>query len=168
MCGGIALSMKQHLYCGFPLEGVDFEQRYRYRADLSYLLRVMAGMDGKFGMFTTKPAQGDDLKVKRIIRVDIAKNRTDFTPLNNDTMGRYESGISGEGTLDFKVTLEYTYLDSNYNRVPMKKDSYLVRSQLEDGFLTLGVKHDKGPGLTGSQSIADTIVVELERNSGGA
>ncbi|HIH44985.1 MAG TPA: hypothetical protein HA257_07935 [Candidatus Methanoperedenaceae archaeon] len=160
--------MKQHLYCGFPQEGVDFEQRYRYRADLPYLLRVMAGMDGKFGMFTTKQAQkGEDLKVKRIIKVDIAKNRTDFAPLNTGTMERYESGISSDGTLDFKVTLEYTYLDSNYNRVPMKKDSYLVRSQLDNGFLTLGVKHDNGPGLTGSQSIADTIVVELERNSGG-
>lgn len=46
--------MRKRIYHKFPHREVEFEQKYRYHSDLPYLVKVMANMDGKFGMFVTE------------------------------------------------------------------------------------------------------------------
>lgn len=158
--------MNKRVYHYFPQQ-VDFEQKYNYRGDLPYLVRTLAGMDEKFGMFITDSAdsKGKPIKAKRKIGVEIADKKVDFVPLNSKTLDSIMGDIESSGILDFRVTLKYSYLDEKYDRVPFKGDVYLVRSDLSNGILKLSVHHIDGLGRTECSRIADTIVDELQRNA---
>lgn len=153
-------------YHEFP-QKPEFERRYNFRADLPYVVKTLAGMDGKFGTFITDSPdlKGCTIKAKRSINIDITDRRVNFYPLNNDTLGSVLGEVRAEGTIDFRVTLKYSFLDEKFDRVPFKGDSYIVRAQLENGILTMKVHHMDGMGRTDCERIADTIVDEIKRNS---
>jgi hypothetical protein len=159
--------MKKRIYHRFPRREVEFEQRNRYYADLSYLVQVMAGMDGKFGMFVTESIarKGHRIQARREIGVEIVTNGLDFSPLNYRNVDSVIGTIETEGTIDFRISLKYSYLDGKYNRVPFKGDIFLLRTILEGGILTLRINHIDGPGRTECGRIADTVVDELRRES---
>ena len=159
--------MRKRVYRRFPHREIQFEQKYRYHSDLKFLVRVMADLDGKFGMFVTESVAKRDHRVqaKREIRVEIMTNGVDFAPLNPDNFSRITDTIEAEGIIDFRFTLKYSYLDDKYNRVPLKGDTYLVRTILESDIATLQIIHIDGPYVTECGRVADTIIEELRRGA---
>jgi len=150
----------------FP-QKTEFEQKYNFRSDLPYIVGVMAGMDGEFGEFITDAPdiKRTPIKAKRAINIEISDKRVLFHSLNEDNVSSVMCDIDNEGTVDFKVILRYTYLDEKYDRVPFKGDSFLVRTNLENGVLTIKVHHVDGLGRTESAKIAETIVNEIVKNA---
>ncbi len=73
--------------------------------------------------------------------------------------------IEAEGTIDFRIKLSYAALDHKYTRVPIKGDSYLVRTSLENGVLKMLINNTEGMGRTDCERIADTIVEEIKRHA---
>ncbi|HJH28322.1 MAG TPA: hypothetical protein C5S51_01295 [Methanosarcinaceae archaeon] len=157
--------MRKRIYHRFPHREIQFEQKYRYYSDLPFLVKVMASMDGKFGMFVTESVaqRGHRIQAKREISVEIMTNGVDFAPLNYENVDGIIDTIEPEGIIDFKIALKYSYLDGKYNRVPFKGDMYLVRIILESDVSTLQVKHIDGPYRTECGRVADTIIEELRR-----
>ncbi len=153
-------------YHQFP-QKPDFEQKYNFKADLPYIVTVMAGMDGQFGTFITDAPdlKGHTIKAKRLINIEITDRRTDFHSLSKDDLESVLRDVDREGTVDFRVALRYSYLDEKYDRVPFKGDTYLVRTNLENGILTMKVHHIDGLGRTECAKVADTIVNEIVRNA---
>jgi hypothetical protein len=157
----------KRIYHHFP-QTPEFEKKYNFKADLPYFVRTMAEMDGKFGEFITDSPdlKGKTIKAKRDIKVEITDNSVEFYPLNKDNvdsvLGR---DIKQEGTVDFRVSLKYSFLDSKYDRIPFKGDSFIVRAKLEKGILTIKVNHIDGLGRTDAARIAETIVDEIVRNA---
>lgn len=156
----------RRIYHRFP-QNPEFEQKYNFKADLPYIVKTIAGMDGQFGTFVTDAPdiRGSPVKAKRTINVEIADRKVEFHPLNKDTLDSVLADVDAEGTIDFRVILKYSHLDEKYNRVSFKGDSYLVRADLENGALTMKVHHIDGMGRTQCASIADTIVEEIIRNA---
>lgn len=159
--------MRKRLYHKFPYEDIEFEQKYRYHADLQYLVKVMANINGKFGMFVTESVvqKGHKIEAKREIGVEIVVNGVDFEPLNNRNLDTLISTIESKGIIDFKINLNYSYLDKNYNRVPFRGDTYLVRASLENDVLILQIHRIDGVGRTETSRLADTIIEEIRRDS---
>jgi len=159
------MDMRKRVYYHFPKREPHFEQRYRYYGDLPYLVRTMAGIDGKHGMFSTESPdrRGHIIQSRREIEVYIVENNLDFAHITLDNVEGHLGGIESDGTLDFKVSLKYSYLDGKYNRVPFAGDDYLVRAHLDGDLLTLKVHLDAGQGRTECGRVADTIVEELRR-----
>ncbi|MBW6470614.1 MAG: hypothetical protein K0A90_05255 [Methanosarcinaceae archaeon] len=159
--------MRKRIYHRFPHREIQFEQKYRYYSDLPFLVRVMANLDGKFGMFVTESVsqKGHRIQAKREIGVEIMTNEVDFVPLNYDNVDAIVDTIEPEGIIDFKIILKYSYLDGKYNRVPFKGDTYLVRVSLENNVAVLQIKHIDGPERTECGRVADTIIEELRRDS---
>ena len=153
-------------YHEFP-QKPEFERKYNFKADLPYIVRTVAGMDGQFGTFITDSPdlKGRAIRAKRSINVEITDRSVNFYPLNKDTLGCILEDVAQEGTVDFRVVLKYSFLDERFDRVPFKGDSYLVRTQLENGMLTMKVHHIDGMGRTECARIADTIVDEIIRNA---
>ncbi|VVB96780.1 Uncharacterised protein [uncultured archaeon] len=153
-------------YHQFP-QKPEFEQKYNFKADLPYIVKVMAGMDGQFGTFITDTPdlKGRPITAKRTIDIEIADRRTDFTSLNKYSLDPILEDVDSEGTIDFKVVLKYSFLDKKYDRVPFKGDSFFVRTNLENSVLALKVHHIEGMGRTECARIADTIVEEIRRNA---
>ena len=156
--------MRKLTYHRFP-RNVEFEQKQRYNSDLPYFVRVMAGMDGKFGMFVTEsPVQrGKRIQAKREIGVEIVTNGLDFSPLNYENVDGLIDYVEPEGKIDFRINLIYSYLDGKYNRIPFRGDSFLVRAILDGDILTLQVNPLEGSGRTECGRVADTIIEELRR-----
>ncbi len=159
--------MRKRVYHRFPFREVEFEQKYRYHSDLPFFTRVMANMNGKFGMFVTESVtqRGHRIQAKREIQVEIVTNGVDFGPLNYGNVDEIVDTIDKEGILDFKVLLNYSYLDGKYNRVPFRGDVYLVRAIFENELLVLQIHHIDGPKRTECGRVADTIIDELRRGS---
>jgi len=159
--------MRKRIYHRFPHREIQFEQRYRYYSDLPYLVRVMANMDGKFGMFVTESVaqRGHRIQAKREIGVEIVTNSVDFAPHNYENVDSIIDTIEPEGIIDFRISLKYSYLDGKYNRVPFRGDTYLVRVILENDIATLQVNHLDGPSRTECGRVADTIIEELRRGA---
>lgn len=157
------MKRKYHL---FPKEP-EFERKFRFEADLPYIVRTMAGMDGKSGTFITDgpDRKATPIEAKRSINIEITDKNVDFYPLNKNTLNSVLTDVSSEGLIDFKVILQYSFLDKNFNRVGFKGDSYLVRTDLGDGILNIKVHNIDGMGRTESEKIADTIVEEIVRNA---
>lgn len=153
-------------YHQFPKEP-EFERKYNFRADLPYIVRIMAGMDGQSGNFITDgpDRKATPIKAKRSINIEITDRSVDFYPLNKNTLDSVLNDVASEGIIDFRVNLKYSFLDEKYNRVPFKGDSYLVRTDLENGVLTMKVHHIDGMGRTDCERISDTIVDEIKRNA---
>jgi len=163
----ITMDMRKRVYYRFPQRGIHFEQKYRYYEDLPYLVRAMAGMDGKYGMFSTEsPDQrGHTIQAKRDIEVYVVENNLDFVRLTLDTVDEILEGIESDGMLDFKISLKYSYLDGKYSRIAFAGDDYLARVQLDGDLITLKVHLDAGHGRTECGRVADTIVEELRRGA---
>ncbi|ETA68910.1 MAG: hypothetical protein PWQ51_348 [Methanolobus sp.] len=159
--------MRKRIYHRFPHRTVEFEQKYRYHSDLPFFVKVMANMDGKFGMFVTESVtkRGHRIQAKREIGVEIVANGIDFSPLNYDTVEGVLDTLDPEGIVDFRIHLRYSYLDGKYNRVPFRGDIYLVRAILEHELLVLQINHIDGPKRTECGRVADTIIDELRRGS---
>jgi len=151
----------------FP-QNPEFQRKFRFEADLPFLVRTMSGLDGQFGMFVTDgpDSKATPIKAKRSIEVEIADKSVDFVPLNKYTIDPMLRDIASEGTIDFKINLRYSVLDSNYNRVAFKGDTYLVRTDLENGVLTMNIHLIDGLARTDCGRIADTIVGEIKRKAG--
>nr|QNO48084.1 hypothetical protein HKDIPMJM_00002 [Methanosarcinales archaeon ANME-2c ERB4]QNO48646.1 hypothetical protein LENKHJGJ_00017 [Methanosarcinales archaeon ANME-2c ERB4]QNO50138.1 hypothetical protein MOOMDFED_00006 [Methanosarcinales archaeon ANME-2c ERB4]QNO50254.1 hypothetical protein KDJOFGEH_00006 [Methanosarcinales archaeon ANME-2c ERB4] len=162
------MDMRKRIYYHFPKRDTHFEQRYRYYGDLPYLVRTMAGIDGKHGMFATESPdrRGHSIQARRCLEVYIVENNLEFVHLTLDNVEEILGGIESDGMLDFKMPLKYSYLDGKYNRIPFAGDDYLVRANLDGDLLTLQVHLDAGYGRTECGRVADTIVEELRRGMG--
>lgn len=156
----------KHMYHQFPVSQ-GLERKFNFKADLPFIVRTMAGIDGQFGNFTTDgpDRKATPVKAKRSLNIEIVDKSVDFIPLNKNSVNSILRDITPEGTIDFRVNLKYSLLDANYNRVAFKGDSYLVRTQLENGILTMRVHLVDGMGRTECDKIADTIVEEIEKNA---
>jgi hypothetical protein len=152
-----------HLYPQNP----EFERKFRFEEYLPFLVETMSGMDGQSGEFITDgpDRKATPIKAKRTIGIEISERSVDFVPLNKNTLDSVLRDVTSEGTIDFKVILQYSLLDSNYNRVGFKGDTYLVRTNLEKGILTMNIHLADGLGRTDCERIADTIVEEIKRNA---
>jgi hypothetical protein len=151
-----------HLYPKDP----EFERKFRFEENLPFLVKIMAGMDGQSGEFIT---DGPDRKAtpitaKRSIGIEITDKSVDFVPLNKNSLDRVLKDVTPQGIIDFRVILQYSVLDSNYNRIGFKGDTYLVRTKLDNGVLTMNIHLTDGLGRTDCERIADTIVEEIKRN----
>ena len=162
------MDMRKRVYHRFPQRELHFEQKYRYYGDMPYLVRTMAGIDGKYGMFSTESPdrRGHSIQAKREIEVCIVENNLDFVHLDLDNVETVLDGIESDGILDFKISLKYSYLDGKYNRIAFAGDDYLVRAHLDGDLLTLKVHLDAGYGRTECGRVADTIIEELRRGMG--
>ncbi len=156
----------RRMYHQFPMNP-EFERKYNFKEDLPYIVRTMAGMNGQSGQFVTDSPdrKGRPIHAKRSINIEITDRAVDFYPLNNNTLDSVLKNVDTEGIIDFKVTLHYSFLDDKFDRIPFKGDSYLVRTDLENGVLTLKVHNIDGLGRTESERIADTIVDEIVKNA---
>jgi hypothetical protein len=153
-------------YHEFP-QKPEFERKYNFRADLPYIVRTLAEMDNQFGTFVTDSPdlKGRTIKAKRSINVEITDKSVNFYRLNKDSLQDVLKDMKNEGTIDFRIALKYSFLDEKFDRVPFKGDSYLVRTQLENGVLTMKIHHIEGMGRTECARIADTIVDEIKRHA---
>src|SRR5450759_1139910 len=104
-----------HLYPQDP----EFERKFRFAKNLPFLVRIMAGMDGQSGEFITDgpDRKATPIKAKRSIVIEITDRSVDFVQLNKNTLDKVLRDVTPEGTIDFRVILHYSVLDSNYNRV---------------------------------------------------
>jgi hypothetical protein len=153
-------------YHEFP-QKPEFERKYNFRADLPYIVKTLAEMDNQFGTFITDSPdlKGRTIKAKRSINVEITDRSVNFYPLNKDSLADVIQDVKNEGIIDFRIALKYSFLDEKFDRVPFKGDSYLVRTQLENGVLTMKIHHIEGMGRTECAKIADTIVDEIKRHA---
>lgn len=159
---------RKRIYHRPPGLETHFEQQYRYYSDLQYIVRTLAGMNGKFGMFEPQNQTGQkNVQMKREIGVEIVTNGVDFASLNHENINRTIGTINQEGAIDFRINLFYTYLDENYSRIPFRNDLYIVRTDLKDTILTLQISHLEGPRITEADRIADTMIDEIRRGSFG-
>lgn len=157
--------MRKRKYFHFPLHNVNFTQKYRFWADFPYLLKTYARMNNKSGSFKLIGNNGEILNAKRNIAVDIAESNVDFVQLTNQNLEKIMLNIDQNGTIDFRFRILYSHLDKNYRKVANRGDTFLVRSELADGILTLKVHLADGPGHTTCNDIADTIVDEIDRGN---
>ena len=161
------MDMRKRIYYHFPKGDVHFEQKYRYYEDLPYLVRTMAGMDGRREMFTTESPdrRGNTVKAKREIAVYIVENNLDFAHLIPASVDAVLVGIESGGMLDFKISLKYSRLDEKYKMIAFTGDDYLVRTHLDVDLLMLTVHLDSGPGRTECRQVAGTIVDALRQGT---
>lgn len=158
------------IYYHFPPKA-DFERRYGFNGDLRYLARVVASMYGKSGHMeidTSGPnvkRNPDTVKARRDIKVDIVQNRLDFVPLSPATIQKELPGIPADGTVDFRVTVGYTYMDHNYDKMSLVDDVFLVRAIKADE-LTLLIAQTHGQGRTMPEEVANTIETVMEHFKG--
>lgn len=157
--------MRKRKYYHFPLQNVDFTQKYSFWADFPYLLKTFASMNNKSGYLKLTGNRGETLNIKRNIAVDIAEANVDFVHLTNQNLEKIMMNIDKNGTIDFRFRILYSHLDTNYQKVATRGDTFLVRSELADGILTLKIHLMDGPGYTTCNEIADTIVDEIDRGS---
>ncbi|MFP4654255.1 MAG: hypothetical protein ACLFMM_01015 [Methanohalobium sp.] len=159
---------RKRIYHRPPGLETHFEQHYRYHSDLQYLVKTLALMNGKFGMFEPQNRTIQKyVQMKREIGVEIVTNGVDFAPINHGNINKTIGTIEPEGAIDFRINLFYTYLDENYSRVPFRNDSYIVHADLKDSILALQISHLDGPRITEVDRIADTIIDEIRRGSCG-
>ncbi len=158
------------IYYHFP-QKIELERHYGFRRDLKYLVRVMASMYGKSGrmeMDTQGPnvkRNPDQVRARRDLTIDITDKRLDFLPLNTMNVDKVLSTIPEKGTIDFRVTVGYTYMDKNFDKMSLVDDVFLVRATL-DGELTLKIASVHGQGRTVAEEVADTIEMVMSRFRG--
>ena len=158
------------VYYEFPRR-IDFERHYGFKGDLRYLVRVMASIHGKSGSmeFDTQgpnvKRNVDMVKARREVTVEVVKAKVDFVKLTAANTERELPSIPLNGTVDFRVTVMYSYFDKNFDRLPLPSDIFLVRSIL-NGDLALQVTSIEGQGRTLPEEIANTIETQLENFKG--
>jgi hypothetical protein len=160
------MGFMDRLYYRFP-QKIDVERHYGFSRDLKYLTRVMASMYGKSGHMeidTVGPnikRNPGTVKARRDLTIHIVENKLDFKPLSQATLPAILPEIPERGTIDFKVTVGYTYMDKNYDKMSLVDDVFLVRATL-DGDLTLKIASIHGQGRTVPEEVADTIETVME------
>ncbi len=158
------------IYYHFP-QKVDLERHYGFSRDLKYLVRVMASMNGRSGrveMDTSGPnvkRNPDLVKARRDLTIGITDRRLDFITLNPANTDKVLPTIPEKGTIDFRVTVGYTYMDKNFDKMSLVDDVFLVRAEL-DGDLALRIASIHGQGRTGADEVADTIETVMEHFRG--
>lgn len=158
------------IYYRYP-QKIDFERHYGFNGDLKYLSRVLASMYGRSGrmeMDTTGPSvkkNPDSVKARRDVKVDIVTNRLDFKPLSPNTIQKELPTIPPTGTVDYKVTVGYTYMDKNFDKMSLVDDVFLVRAVM-DADLMLQIAQIHGQGRTMPEEIANTIETMMEHFKG--
>jgi hypothetical protein len=158
------------VYYEFPRR-VDFERQYGFKGDMRYLTKVMASINGKSGAmeFETRgpnvKMNVDSVKARRDVMVEVVKDKVDFVILSPVNTQKELPAIPQTGTVDFRVTVMYSYFDKNFNRMPLPSDIFLVRSILKTE-LTLQVTTISGQGRTLPEEIANTIETQLEHFKG--
>lgn len=157
----------KHTHIQFPDTNIHFIQKCRYRADIPFLIHTLAEMNGKFGMFHmyAPHTRTQRIYAKREIKVEIAENNIDFIPLDKTNADYIAEHAAEEDTIDFRITLQYSYLDEKYNRVPLRGDVYLLRANQQRDLLTLYVHHIEGNQHTECSRIADTVIDELRNRA---
>jgi hypothetical protein len=157
----------KHTYVQFPDTNVHFVQKCRYHADMRFLIHTLAEMNGKFGMFHmySPLTKTQRIYAKREIKVEIAENGVDFIPLDKTNADYIAENAVDEETIDFRITLQYSYLDEKYNRIPLRGDVYLLRASQRSDILTLCVHHIEGSQHTECSRIADTIIEEIRNRA---
>jgi hypothetical protein len=98
----------------------------------------------------------DQVKARRDLTIDITDKRLDFLPLNAVNTDNVLPTIPEKGTIDFRVTVGYTYMDKNYDKMSLVDDVFLVRATL-NGDLMLQIASVHGQGRTVAEEVADTI-----------
>lgn len=157
----------ERIYYRFP-QDIDFERRYGYSADLRYLLKVMASIHGKSSSIEFETPglsikrHVDNVRARRDVTVEVSEKRMDFVKLTPPVLAAVLPTLMPHGTVDFRITVGYTYVDSNFDRMPLESDVFLVRAVV-DGSLTLQVACVKGQGRTMPEEIANTIETQLKR-----
>ena len=160
----------ERIYYRFP-QNIDFERRYGYNADLRYLLKVMASIHGKSGAVdfdTPGPdvkRHVDTVQARRDVTVEVSEKRMDFVKLTPPNLTAVLPTLMPDGTVDFRITVGYTYVDSHFDRMPLEGDVFLVRA-IVDGDLTIQVAKVKGQGRTMPEEIANTIETQLRNFRG--
>jgi hypothetical protein len=160
----------ERIYYRFP-QNIDFERRYGYSADLRYLLKVMASINGRSGAidFDTPgldvKRHVETVRARRDVTVEVSEKRMDFVKLTPPNLAAVLPTLAADGTVDFRVTVGYTYVDSHFDRLPLESDVFLVRA-IVDGALTLEVASVKGQGRTQPEEIANTIETQLKNFRG--
>ena len=122
-------------------------------------------MNNKSGSFKLIGNKGETLDTKRNIAIDIAQANVDFVSLTNQNLENIMLDIEQDGTIDFRFRILYSHLNKKYSRIATRGDTFLVRSELANGILTLKVHLADGPGHTTCNEIADTIVDEIDRSN---
>ena len=122
-------------------------------------------MNNKSGSFKLIGNKGETLDTKRNIAIDIAQANVDFVSLTNQNLENIMLDIDQDGTIDFRFRILYSHLNKKYSRIATRGDTFLVRSELANGILTLKVHLADGPGHTTCNEIADTIVDEIDRSN---
>ena len=156
----------ERIYYRFP-QNVDFERQYGYSADLRYLLKVMASIHGKSGAIDFETPgldvkrHVDTVRARRDVTVEVSEKRMDFVKLTPPNLAAVLPTLTPQGTVDFRFTVGYTYVDSHMDRLPLESDVFLVRA-IVDGELTLQVATVKGQGRTIPEEIANTIETRLK------
>src|SRR5208337_2051475 len=124
----------------FP-QKIDFERHYGYNGDMKYLVKVMASMYGKGGRMEFDTAgpnvkrNPDEVKARRDLLVDITDQRVDFVPLNESNTSGIIPLIPEKGTVDFRVTVRYTYFDKDFDKMSLADDVFMVRAKLNGDLL---------------------------------
>ena len=138
---------------------------------MRYLTKVMASINGKSGamefetMGPNVKMNVGSVKARRDVMVEVVKGKVDFVKLTPDNTQKELPAIPQSGTVDFRVTVMYSYFDKNFNRLPLPSDIFLVRSILSTD-LTLQVTSISGQGRTLPEEIANTIETQLEHFKG--
>ncbi len=154
------------IYYHFP-QKIDLERHYGFNRDMKYLVRVMASLHGRTGrmeMETSGPnvkRNPDTVKARRDLAIAITHQRLDFLPLNVVNTDKVLSTVPERGTVDFKVTVGYTYMDKNYDKMSLVDDVFLVRAAL-DGDLAIQIASVRGQGRTVAEEVADTIEAAMK------
>jgi hypothetical protein len=154
----------------FPSQ-IDFERSYGYNADLRYLVKAMAGIHGKTGSkeFETMgpglKGNVDTVRAKREVEVGIADKRLDFLALTPQNLSAVLPTIPPDGSIDFRITVKYLYLDRNFNKASLQPDVFLIRATV-DGNLNLQVAATDGQERTLPEEIANTIETQLKHFKG--
>ena len=157
------MEMRKRMYHRFPVHEVEFTQNYSFWGNLPYIVKTLAGMNNKSGSINMKGTSDQTLQVKRDIKVEIAEASMDFKPLGPENMDVVLEDIEDNGTLDFKIKILYSRLDTDYRRVAFNEDTFLVRCELRQGIMTLKIHLLNGPEHTNCGEIASTLVDEIVR-----
>lgn len=160
----------ERIYYHFP-SGIDFERSYGYSADLRYLIKAIAAMNGKTGSAEFETAgpdvkrHVDTVRARREVLVDVADKRVDFLPLTPQNLAIVLPALPPNGMVDFRFTVKYTYFDKTFNKATLQNDVFLVRATV-DGNLNLQVAAVEGQGRTLPEEIANTIETQLKHFKG--
>jgi hypothetical protein len=160
----------ERIYYHFPND-IDFERSYGYSADLRYLMKVMASLHGRSGSMEFETAgpdvkrHVDTVRARREVSVDVAERRVDFLPLTPQNLQSTLPTVPPHGTVDFRVRVDYTYVDRHFDKMSLKGDVFLVRATVGDG-LNIKVAFVDGQGRTVPEEIANTIETQLKHFKG--